>query len=67
MLFIGWLGVQDRGRQQVAVVTKPLKKILNVTLNPQQVVATLPLQPRLPGNFACICDRVIQDSYTFFD
>jgi hypothetical protein len=27
MLFIGWLGVHHKGRQQVAVVTEPLKKI----------------------------------------
>jgi len=67
MLFIGWIGLHNRGRQQVAVVIKPLKKILTMRLSPQQVVATLPLQPGLPSNFARLSDRVIQDSYTFFD
>jgi hypothetical protein len=42
MLFIGSLGMQDRGRQQVAVATKLLKRILNMTFSPQQVVATHP-------------------------
>jgi hypothetical protein len=64
MLFIGSLGMQDRGRQQVAVATKLLKRILNMTFSPQQVVATHPFDQGFEVK-AHICERVIQDSYTF--
>jgi hypothetical protein len=58
--------MHNRGRQQVAS-NQASEEDSYYEVEPSTSGGNPSSSARAPSNFARLCDRVIQDSYTFFD